>query len=92
MPHGAACPPGTDLEYEECNLAQREVPSWKYWKAQDLSGWLPKCSLYNGNDVRFNIGRNSNVPPTQYYNNHQAICKKTPTKKPPGEFLFSNEI
>ena len=89
MPHGAACPPGTDLEYEECNLAQREVPSWQYWRPQDMYGYLPKCFLYNGNTVFFNIGQNSNVPPSKEYSKHQAICKKTPKQKPPGEFLFS---
>ena len=89
MPHGAACPPGTDLEYEECNLAQREVPSWQYWRPQDMYGYLPKCFLYNGNTVFFNIGQNSNVPPSKEYSKHQAICKKTPKQKPPGEFSFS---
>ena len=88
MPHGVGCPPGTDLDFEDCHQVQRQVPAWTHWSPLDRAGWLPKCFLWDGVNVHFNIGQGGRVPPSKYYNRQQAICKKTLKQKPPGESSF----
>ena len=86
MPHGQACPSGTDFDYKDCLRLSRKVP-WTYgWVRAGRGinlGWLGNCFLREGRGVYYNR-IDPRRPDRRWDKNrekHQAICR-TPWQPP----------
>ena len=96
MPHGSACPPGTDFNRKDCRQLHRNSgrETWKKGKdkigGDDIGkykGWLPKCFLHKGTSMVY-YNYNKGKPSQENREKHKAICRTSPT----GESSFPNEI
>ena len=80
MRWGVGCPPGRDVEEDECHQLKK-VASLELGEVGTYKGVLPKCFLWGRDRVYYNRG--GGVPPSKRHRSkHKAICKKKIT---PGE-------
>ena len=84
MGHRRGCPPGRDFDLEDCREIHREGgPDWHWSGDNYMSGFLPKCFLYNDHSVWYNTG--GHAPPKHRPSSQRAICKKATTPIATGE-------
>ena len=86
MPSGISCPSGRNFKKKDCRQLKEKVPSWKYGKIGNYIDFLPKCFLWAGERIFYNIrgrwvhfnlkknGKTHGLPL-----GHGAICKRTGT-------------